>query len=83
MEHPQPYSDEALQQHFRDLTEQLHHAHESWQEAHHRHDMARQIDLINRERAILVQLEGIIAAFQQALQEQLASYGQPPERTPC
>ena len=82
MEHPQPYSDETLQQRVRDLTEQLHHAHTSWQEASHQQDVARQIDLINRERDILVQLQEIIAAFHQAIHERLASDGQPPERTP-
>jgi hypothetical protein len=82
MEHPQQPPDEALRQRVRDLTDQLHHAPEAWQEAVHRHDVARQIDLINRARAILVELQGIIAAFQQALQERLASDEQPPERTP-
>jgi hypothetical protein len=62
--------------------EQLHHAHTSWQEASHQQDVARQIDLINRARDILVQLQGIITTLHQALQERLARSRQPPERTP-
>ena len=82
MEHPQQPPDATLQQRFRDLTEQLHRVHESWQEAYRQHDVARQMDLIDREHALIGQLQDILAALQQDLQERLVRQRRPPERTP-
>jgi hypothetical protein len=77
MEHPRQPPDDALQQRFRDLTEQLHHIYQSWQEVYDQQDVTRQMDLIDRERAIVAQLQEIIAAFRQALQARQASYRRP------
>jgi hypothetical protein len=83
MDHPQPYSDEALRQRFRELSESLHQLHASWREAYRQHDVAHQIDLIDRELALLTQLRRIIAAFQQTMQARQACSRQPLERMPC
>jgi hypothetical protein len=82
MDQSRQHPDDALRQRFRDLTEHLHHVHESWQEAHHQHDVARQLDRIDREHALLAELHEVIAAFRENLDQRRASYGQPPERKP-
>jgi uncharacterized coiled-coil DUF342 family protein len=83
MDHLQPHSDEALRQRFRDLAESLQRVHESWQEAYGRQDLGRQLELIDREHALLAELRKVVTAFQQTLQERQASLRQLPERTPC
>jgi hypothetical protein len=82
MNHPQPSSDDALRQRFRDLAESLQHVHESWREVYHRQALARQLALIDREQALHAELREVVAAFRQSLHQRLARWWPPPERTP-
>ena len=54
----------AFQQRFQDLATQLRQNHAAWQEAVRVHDRPHQSALIARERALLTDVQEVIAAYQ-------------------